>query len=87
MSARAIGEGHLSCVEFRTGVIGPAAELRVDQPSPHASTGRCAPRATSYSCGGLVHGDVLVIPCGFGDMGIEFATVPVSGLLERLEGH
>jgi predicted GH43/DUF377 family glycosyl hydrolase len=40
-----------------------------------------------YSCGGLVHGDVLVIPYGFGDMGIEFATAPVSGLLERLEGR
>lgn len=38
-----------------------------------------------YSCGGLVHDDVLVIPYGFGDMGIEFATVPLSGLLERLE--
>lgn len=39
-----------------------------------------------YSCGGLVHGDTLVIPYGFGDMGIEFATVPVTGLVERLLG-
>ncbi|ACU72231.1 glycosidase PH1107-related [Catenulispora acidiphila DSM 44928] len=46
MSARAIGEGHLSCVEFRTGVIGSGGELRVDQPSPHASIGSV--RATRY---------------------------------------
>ncbi|NUP51873.1 MAG: glycosidase [Catenulispora sp.] len=39
MSARAIGEGHLSCVEFRTGVAGPNGELAVDQPSPYAGTG------------------------------------------------
>ena len=43
MSARAIGEGHLSCVEFRTGVIGPSGELRVDRPSPHASIGQVRP--------------------------------------------
>jgi predicted GH43/DUF377 family glycosyl hydrolase len=39
-----------------------------------------------YSCGALKHEDTLVIPYGFGDMGIEFATVPVSGLVERLLG-
>ncbi|NUR63069.1 MAG: hypothetical protein HOV87_31095 [Catenulispora sp.] len=46
MSARAIGEGHLSCVEFRTGVIGPNGELRVDEPSPYAHVGRV--KATRY---------------------------------------
>ena len=40
-----------------------------------------------YSCGALLHDDRLVIPYGFGDMGIEFATVSVSGLLDRLERH
>jgi predicted GH43/DUF377 family glycosyl hydrolase len=39
MSARAIGEGHLSCVEFRTGIIRPGGELSVDPPSPYAGTG------------------------------------------------
>jgi predicted GH43/DUF377 family glycosyl hydrolase len=39
-----------------------------------------------YSCGALKHEDILVIPYGFGDMGIEFATVSVSGLVERLLG-
>jgi predicted GH43/DUF377 family glycosyl hydrolase len=46
MSARAIGEGHLSCVEFRTGVIGPDGELQVDEPSPYAHVGQV--KATRY---------------------------------------
>ena len=46
MSARAIGEGHLSCVEFRTGVVGSGGDLRVDPPSPYASIGSV--RATRY---------------------------------------
>jgi predicted GH43/DUF377 family glycosyl hydrolase len=37
-----------------------------------------------YSCGPMKHQDTLVIPYGFGDMGVEFATVPVSGLLDRM---
>jgi predicted GH43/DUF377 family glycosyl hydrolase len=37
-----------------------------------------------YSCGAMLHEDVLVIPYGFGDMGIEFATVSLSGLLRKL---
>lgn len=32
MSARAVGEGHLSCIEFRTGTVGPGRTVRVDEP-------------------------------------------------------
>ncbi len=32
MSARAVGEGHISSVEFRTGVLGPGADLTLDDP-------------------------------------------------------
>jgi predicted GH43/DUF377 family glycosyl hydrolase len=32
LSARAVGEGHLSSVEFRTGVIGPGEAVRIDEP-------------------------------------------------------
>lgn len=46
LSARAIGEGHLSCVEFRTGVIGPDATVTLDNPSRFARTGRA--RAPLY---------------------------------------
>ena len=39
LSLRAVGEGHLSSVEFRTGVLGPAGELRIDDPGPHIEAG------------------------------------------------
>jgi predicted GH43/DUF377 family glycosyl hydrolase len=32
MSLRAVGEGHLSCVEFRTGVVSAGSEVRIDDP-------------------------------------------------------
>jgi predicted GH43/DUF377 family glycosyl hydrolase len=32
LSARAVGEGHLSSVEFRTGVVGPGPVVRIDDP-------------------------------------------------------
>jgi len=35
MSLRAVGEGHLSCLEFRTGVMGPDGVLSIDDPGPH----------------------------------------------------
>jgi predicted GH43/DUF377 family glycosyl hydrolase len=43
LSLRAVGEGHLSCVEFRTGVLGPGHELRIDDPGPHIETGLFKP--------------------------------------------
>ena len=43
LSLRAVGEGHLSSVEFRTGVVGPAAELRIDEPGPHVESGHALP--------------------------------------------
>ncbi|NUR61768.1 MAG: hypothetical protein HOV87_24370 [Catenulispora sp.] len=46
MSARAVGEGHVSAVEFRTGVAGEDGEVRVDEPSPYAECG--ALQETTY---------------------------------------
>jgi predicted GH43/DUF377 family glycosyl hydrolase len=43
LSLRAVGEGHLSCVEFRSGVVGPAGELSIDDPGPHIESGRVLP--------------------------------------------
>ena len=43
LSLRAVGEGHLSSVEFRTGVLGPVGELRIDEPGPHIERGRTLP--------------------------------------------
>jgi len=49
LSARAIGEGHLSCVEFRTGVVGPDGTVALDVPSRFARTGR--PHASPHDRG------------------------------------
>ena len=38
-----------------------------------------------YSCGGLVHGETLVLPYGISDAAIGVATVPLSELLDALE--
>jgi len=39
MSARAIGEGHISSIGFRSGMIAPDGEVIFDSTSPFASTG------------------------------------------------
>jgi predicted GH43/DUF377 family glycosyl hydrolase len=46
MSLRGIGEGHISCIEFRTGVVGAAGEVHLDDPGPFLVPGR--PLATVY---------------------------------------
>ena len=43
MSLRAVGEGHLSSIEFRTGVIGDDAQIRFDSPGRFLDTGRTRP--------------------------------------------
>ncbi|MFQ5505865.1 MAG: hypothetical protein ACE5F1_13875, partial [Planctomycetota bacterium] len=43
MSLRAVGEGHLSSIEFRSGVIGPRGKIVFDPASPFVSTGRRTP--------------------------------------------
>ena len=39
-----------------------------------------------YSCGSMIHGNHLVIPYGFSDVGARIATVPLDDLLTRLTG-
>ena len=43
MSLRAVGEGHLSSIEFRTGTIGADASVRFDPPGQFLDTGRTRP--------------------------------------------
>jgi predicted GH43/DUF377 family glycosyl hydrolase len=43
MTVRAVGEGHLSCVELRTGVLGPGRVLVLDDPGRLAETGEVGP--------------------------------------------
>ena len=46
MSLRAIGEGHISSIEFRSGVIDSRANITVDEPGSYTTTG--TRRATIY---------------------------------------
>ncbi len=39
-----------------------------------------------YSCGGLIHGEALVLPYGCSDSSIRFAFIDLPGLLSRLRG-
>jgi predicted GH43/DUF377 family glycosyl hydrolase len=39
-----------------------------------------------YSCGSLIHGDLLVLPYGFSDQATRIATIPIDDLLGRLAG-
>jgi len=43
MSVRSVGEGHISSIGFRTGVIGGGSEVRLDDPGPFLETGRYRP--------------------------------------------
>ncbi|MBI3430558.1 MAG: glycoside hydrolase family 130 protein [Actinobacteria bacterium] len=43
MSARAVGEGHISSIEFRTGVL-TSKEIQIDQPGQHLLTGKALHR-------------------------------------------
>jgi predicted GH43/DUF377 family glycosyl hydrolase len=43
MTVRCVGEGHISAIGFRTGVLGPGADLVVDEPDPLLVTGASHP--------------------------------------------
>ena len=45
MSLRAVGEGHLSSIEFRTGTISAEAAVSIDKPGPFPDTGHSLPGA------------------------------------------
>lgn len=49
MSVRSVGEGHVSSIEFRTGILAEANELRLDEPGRYATIGQAAPRPMSRS--------------------------------------
>jgi predicted GH43/DUF377 family glycosyl hydrolase len=43
LSLRAVGEGHLSSIEFRTGTVSGSGEISVDHPGRFPDIGRCRP--------------------------------------------
>jgi predicted GH43/DUF377 family glycosyl hydrolase len=42
MSVRAVGEGHISSIEFRTGVLNSAQTVEIDEPGTHLVTGQAS---------------------------------------------
>ena len=48
MSARAVGEGHFSCIAFRTGVVDEVGNIRVDEPGPFLDVGQPVPAAFDH---------------------------------------
>ncbi len=75
MSLRAIGEGHVSSIEFRTGVVSADATVQLDPPSEFAITGERRPHEL----------DTAVFTAKVRDMGMinEIATRVLSGLGDR----
>ncbi len=49
MSVRAVGEGHISSVEFRTGIVGPDDVITLDVPGGDLSTGVVTPGLMSVA--------------------------------------
>ncbi len=47
MTLRAVGEGHVSSLEFRTGVLAPDGEIRIDEPGRCLDTGTTTDLAMS----------------------------------------
>src|SRR5438067_10239457 len=43
LSLRAVGEGHLSCIEFRTGIVDAGSDVRIDDPGTVLVPGRARP--------------------------------------------
>jgi predicted GH43/DUF377 family glycosyl hydrolase len=73
MSLRAVGEGHISSIEFRSGVIGADMSIGLDEPGRHAVTGDRAP---------TIH-DKTFFEVKLGDLGAR--TDIADRVLERLD--
>lgn len=43
LSLRAVGEGHISSIEFRSGSVGPTGQVEIDQPAPPITGSRRPP--------------------------------------------
>jgi predicted GH43/DUF377 family glycosyl hydrolase len=92
LSLRAIGEGHLSSIEFRSGVIDAAGDLRFDPPGSHLVAGRrTAPihydkrlfstKLTELGAGNDIAESVLR------PLSDEFTLADLEGSLADLEKH
>jgi len=91
MSARAIGEGHRSSIELRSGVVDGDGRVSVDTPSPFATTGQVGPVVFDAAIlraelrrldGGTENTDYVL-----GTLDPSFTTAELEQQLARLERH
>jgi predicted GH43/DUF377 family glycosyl hydrolase len=66
MSLRAIGEGHLSSIEFRSGVVGADASITVDTASSYAAAGTST--VNTPTAGATADPDGYEVSFGSGDV-------------------
>ncbi|TQM15669.1 glycoside hydrolase family 130 protein [Pseudonocardia kunmingensis] len=96
LSLRAVGEGHLSSVEFRTGVLGAGHELSLDDPGPHVEAGRPGPAVHDRALFAAVLAEdgsdaesasflVSSLPARFGEAELERAIAALAG--QRVTRH
>lgn len=88
MSLRAVGEGHISTVEFRTGRFGPADRLTVDPAATRLGTG--TPTAASMSLAALraglgQQGDAQAAESLLDSLPAEFTPADLDQALDRNE--
>jgi predicted GH43/DUF377 family glycosyl hydrolase len=79
MSVRCVGEGHLSSIGFRTGVLGPGGALALDTPEPQLITGTRRP--ATYERSLFLH---RLADTGFRD---ETSTLTIGGLPESFSAE
>jgi predicted GH43/DUF377 family glycosyl hydrolase len=91
LSARAIGEGHRSSIELRTGVVDAEGRAGIDAPSPFATTGQIGPavldaailRAALHRLDGSSESADYVL----GALGPSFTAHELEQQLGELERH
>jgi len=62
MTVRSVGEGHVSSIQLRSGVLGVDQTVRPDPPAPHPRTGRQSPATMSEAFLHLALSDRAGIP-------------------------
>ncbi len=82
MSVRAVGEGHLSSIGFRTGVISAGGEVRVDDPGSFLETGRHLPGLYERE---LFRGKLAELGCQGESAAFVLDSLPTQFTADQLE--
>lgn len=91
LSVRAVGEGHRSAIEFRTGVVGADGQLRLDEPAGHITAGRTVDsrydRGQFYRVLGELGDDAEDAAFVIDSLPDRFTPVELEDLLATLHGQ